>query len=190
MTVEEIFKTLSSHMVKGIMTHEELANYYDFLGLKGYKRCHEYHAMSEMCGYRKLCRYYINHYSKLIPDVKIEQPSVIPETWYSHIREDVDMGTKKTAVKNGLTMWSDWEEETKDLYQKMYKELLDAGEVAGANFVMGFVEAVDCELKQVDRYMLNKMATGFDMIDIIEEQSKKHKKYKNKMEKELRVEIC
>ena len=190
MTVEEIFKSLSAHMIKGVMTHEELADYYDFLGLKGYKRCHEYHAMSEMCGYRQLCRYYINHYSKLIPFIKIDQPEVIPDSWYSHVREDVDPSTKKNAVKNGLSAWLDWEKSTKDLYQQMYKELLDLGEVASANLIMTFVEDVDCELKKVERYMLNKMSTGFDMVGIMEEQSRKHDKYKKKMEKELRVHIC
>ena len=190
MTVDEIFRDLSAHMIKGVMTHEELANYYDFLGLKGYKRCHEYHTMAEMCSYRQLCRYYINHYSKLVPYIEIEQPSVIPESWYSHVREDVDPSTKKNAVKNGLTMWIDWERETKDLYQKMYKELLGLGEVASANMIMCLVEDVDCELKKAERYMLNKVATGFDMVDIIEEQSKKHRKYKHKMEKDLRVPIC
>ena len=190
MTVEEIFKELSSHMIKGIMTHEELANYYDFLSLKGYKRCHEYHAMSEMCGYRQLCRYYINHYSKLMPDVRIEQPEVVPDNWYSHVREDVDTSTKKNAVKNGLSMWISWERETKTLYQQMYKELLDLGEVASAHMLLDFVKSVDCELKKAERYMLNKIATGFDIVNILEEQTKKHRKYKNMMEKELRVHIC
>ena len=31
MTVEEIFRDLSAHMVKGVMIHEQLADYYDFL---------------------------------------------------------------------------------------------------------------------------------------------------------------
>ena len=35
MTVEEIYAELSAHMIKGIMMHEQLANYYDFLGLEG-----------------------------------------------------------------------------------------------------------------------------------------------------------
>lgn len=190
MTVEEIFRDISGHMLKGLMTHEELANYYDFLGLKGYKRCHEYHFMSEMCDYRALCRYYINHYSRLIPYIEIEQPEVIPESWYSHTREDVDPSTKKNAVKSGLTSWVDWEKDTKTFYEQMYKELMDLGEVASAHMVLDLIDATDCELKKAQRYLLNKMATGFDMVDIIQEQSKKHNRYKKKMEKELKVHIC
>ena len=45
MTIKEIYAQIAEHMIKGMMIHEQLANYYDFLGLKGYKRCHEYHYM-------------------------------------------------------------------------------------------------------------------------------------------------
>ena len=46
MTIEEIFGRISQHMIRGMMTHDQLASYYDFLGLRGYKRCHEYHYFS------------------------------------------------------------------------------------------------------------------------------------------------
>ena len=67
MTIEEIYGRISKHMILGMMIHDQLANYYDFLGLKGYKRCHEYHFLSETCAYRGLNRYFINHHNKLIP---------------------------------------------------------------------------------------------------------------------------
>ena len=47
MTCEEIFTNLAEHQIKGMMVHEQLANYYDFLGLPGYRNCHEYHFMKE-----------------------------------------------------------------------------------------------------------------------------------------------
>ena len=43
MTREEIFTSLLNHMVKGLMVHDQMANYYDFLGLEEYKDCHEKH---------------------------------------------------------------------------------------------------------------------------------------------------
>ena len=51
MTVEQIFSEIINHMVKGLMVHEHLANYYDFLGLQGYRQCHEYHYKEESCSY-------------------------------------------------------------------------------------------------------------------------------------------
>ena len=181
MTVEEIFSELSAHMIKGIMNHEEFANYYDFLGLKGYKKCHEYHFYDEMNNYRKLVKYYINHYSKLIPFVPIEQPDIIPSSWYSHIREDVDPTTKKNAVKTGLTAWVNWEKATKRVYQQMYSELFDLGEIAASNLLLDYIEDVDCELKKAEHYMLDKQAINYDINDIINEQKAKHEKYKKKL---------
>ena len=181
MTCEEIFKELAEHMVKGMMVHEQLANYYDFLGLSGYRECHEYHFIHESCMYRKLCRYYVNHYNKLIPEMEFEQVSVIPESWYSHSRKDVDASTKKNAVKTGLTKWVEWETETKDLYQRMYQEMIENGSIASANFFIAFIEDVDCELKKANQYWLNKESISYDMSEIIGEQHDKKSKYETKL---------
>ena len=183
MTCEEIFSELAAHMIKGMMIHEQLANYYDFLGLKGYKRCHEYHFLHESCMFRKLNRYYINHYNKLIPEKKVDDPQVIPNTWYRYTRQEVDSGTKKNAVKTGLERWVAWERETKELYQSMYQEVVNNGSIAAALFIECLIKDVDCELKKAERYHLNKLATNYDMIDIIEEQKHKHAKYKEMTEK-------
>ena len=176
-------------MIKGMMIHEQLANYYDFLGLQGYKRCHEYHFLQETCAYRGVCRYFINHHDMLIPDEKIENPEIIPASWYDHIRGDVDTSTKKNAVKSGLTKWVTWERETKKLYESMYNELVNMGEVASACKIKELICDVDCELKKAERYWLNKEATGYDMSLIISEQKSKHDKYRKKMKK-MGVHIC
>lgn len=178
MTVDEIYSRLAAHMIKGMMIHDNLANYYDFLGLKGYKRCHEYHFLAETCSFRRLNRYFINHHNKLIPDAEIDTPQVIPESWFRVTRFDVDSAMKKSAIRNGLTMWHNWEKETKQLYEQMYKELMNIGEVASASFVDCLVLGVTHELKTVERYMLNKMAIDFDLSVIIPEQKEMHDKYK------------
>ena len=86
-------------------------------------------------------------------------------------------------------MWADWEKKTKKLYEESYKELMDIGEVASALFVKELICDVDCELKKVERYQLNKSATNYDMIIIIEEQHDKHEKYKKKIA-EIGKELC
>jgi hypothetical protein len=189
MTIDEIYSKIASHMIKGMMLHEELADYYDFLGLQGYKRCHEYHYLDETCAYRGLCRYYINHHNKLILKVEFDNPNVIPDSWYKYTRQDVDNNTKKNAVKNGITVWVDWEKETKSLYEQMYKELIAIDEIASALKVHELICDVDCELKKAERYYLNKKAIDYDLTEIIAEQKPKHEKYKKKMKK-LGVSIC
>lgn len=182
MEVAEIYSTISSHMLKGIMLHEQFANYYDFLGLKGYKRCHEYHMLTEMLGYRSLSRYFINHHNKLISDSHIENPEVIPSSWYKYTRQDVDTNTKKNAVKVGLEKWISWERETKQLYENMYRELMNLGEIASAMKIEEYIYDVDCELKKAEQYKLDKEAVNYDLVYIVEEQKRKHRKYQRKVE--------
>lgn len=181
MTVDEIYGQLASHMIKGMMFHEQLANYYDFLGLKGYKRCHEYHYLEETIAYRCLCRYFINHHNKLVPSYDVEDPQAIPQNWYRYTRSDVDITTRINAVKNGVEHWVNWEKETKKLYERMYKELIDIDEVASAMKIKSFICDVDEELKRAERKYIKLKAVDFDMSVIIPEQERLHEKYREKI---------
>ena len=181
MTVDEIFKNLSSHIVRGVMIHTQLSDYYDFLNLHGYKRCHEWHCKKEMHMMRRLHRYFINHYNRLIEEDAIENPDVIPSSWYRYKRQEVDINTKRSAVKSGIEKWVSWESETKDLYQKMYKELMDLGDVAAAKKICKLVKSTDCELKWAQRKHINLVAADYSMSYILGEQDYLHDWYKDKM---------
>jgi hypothetical protein len=190
MTVEEIFATIGAHMIGGMMTHEALANYYDFLGLKGYKRCQEYHYLDETISYRSVCRYFINHHGKLILDSKVDDIEIIPTSWYAHERMDVDTATKRQAVKDGYLKWRKWELETLELYKKLHKELLELNEIADASKVECLICDVSQELKWIDRDILDLEAVDYDIVYIVECQKCLHEKYKKKMKKELHIDIC
>lgn len=183
MTVEEIFSSIASHMLKGMMIHEQFANYYDFLGLPGYKECHEYHFLEETLSYRSLMSYYIAHHNKLIPDARIETPKMIPDLWYKHVRRDVDTTTRIGAVKMGLEKWVEWETETKKLYEDSYKCLMEQGDVASAIFVYGLIKDVDDELATAEEYLLDKEATNYDMTHIMDEQTTEEHSFKKKLKK-------
>lgn len=47
---EEIYLRLDEHMQKALSMHEQLADYFCFLGLQGFKRKLEYQYMSEVAG--------------------------------------------------------------------------------------------------------------------------------------------
>lgn len=181
MTVDEIFKKITEHQLKGVMLHNDLANYYDFLGLAGYKRCHEYHFFEETSAYRKVSRYYINHYSKLLDVSTSVGVEVIPESWYKYTRQEVDASTKKNAVERGLKLWIEWEQDTKKLYESMYNELVSLGEVAAALHIKMLICDVDCELKYAERYQLDKKAVNYDLAYVISEQNCYHESYKDKL---------
>ena len=182
MTVEEIFSKLAEHMIKGMMFHEQAANYYHFLSLKGYKKCHEYHFYSETCGYRCLQHYYLDHYNKLIKLGPVEDPNVIPDSWLKYSREDVDASTKSKAVKEMVKKWVDWEVETKKLYQESYKELLDLGEVAAAMKIGCYIKDVDKELKCAMNKHIKLQTLNYDIGGIVGEQDWFHQHYDEKIE--------
>ena len=189
MTVDEIFSKILTHEIKGLMVHEELANFYDFLNLHGYKRCHEYHYLEECCVMRSVERYYLNHFNKLIKKERIEEPEIIPSSWYNYGRWDVDVSTRQSALKTGITEWVDWEKETKELYEKMYKELCDIDEIAAACKIKELICDVDCELKYAEREALKLKAIDYDLNSVYLCQDEMHKKYKKKTES-IGVSIC
>ena len=119
----EIFEKISAHYIKGMMLHDKLANYYDFLGMRGYKRYHEHQFYCDCKAFRKLNRYYINHYSRLIAETEFDEYNIIPNSWYRYKREEVDTATKKNAVETAMQKWIEWETETKKLLENSIKEL-------------------------------------------------------------------
>ena len=182
MTVEEIYSKVACHMVKGMMIHSRLADYYQFINLDGYACCHDYHFLIESKAYRKLSAWYMKNHNKLIEEKAIEIPTVVPESWYSYTKQDIDGATVKSAVKSGLEMWVAWEKETKELYEGLYKELLDIGEISDTIILKELVSDVTCELAKAEKYKLNKEFTNYDIGSILSEQDKKKEKYKHKIE--------
>lgn len=181
MTLEEIYSELNAHMIKGLMIHDQMSNYYCFLNLKGYAECHKYHYLSESQNYMEVNRYYLRHHNKLIKSKQIDDPKVIPNSWYAYERKDVDATTKRNAVKTGLEKWIDWEKDTKTLYQKMYVELMNMGEVADAQFLECFICDVDEELAGVESLYVKRKTTDFDISSIMSDQDKKYKEYCKKI---------
>ena len=165
------------------MVHESLANYYDFLGLKGYSKCHEYHFFEESYMYRKMYRYYMSRFNKLLPETGLNNPNIIPTSWYQYKQENVDNNTKRNAVKTGLEKWLQWEQQTLQVYQDMYRQVLDMNEFDTCAFIKELVCNVSQELKKVKKYYLNKKAIDYNLIEIIEEQQKETKGYKEKVKK-------
>lgn len=171
MTIEEIFQKLSAHMKVGLILHDHIANAFSFLNLQGYSKDHEQHFFEESKNYRHLQNYYLGHYHKLIADNPIEKSQVIPISWYKYTRMDVDINTKRTAIKDLIKKWVDWEKETKDLLETSYKELYELGEIAAAIEIQTFICDVDDELRQAQELQINLESMNYDMPQIIAEQS-------------------
>lgn len=184
MNTDEIYKSISSHMIKGMMVHDQLSNYYNFLGLKGYSKCHEYHFMQETKGYKKFCNYIMNHYYKLIKDDRIQNPHIIPQSWFNYQKKDVDISTKKKAIRDGIDKWLDWQNETKQLYEYVYRELINNGDVAFAIEVGKYIQDVSKQIKDAYQSILDLKSVDYDMSYVLDQQNKMQQKYIKKLRKE------
>ena len=182
MTQEEIFGKVLDHMMEGITFHHELVCAYDFLGLYGFAKCHEYHYFAENKGFESLLHYYSTRYHKLIHVNFNQQENIIPETWYKYTTMAVDAGTKRQAIKTMMEKWVQWERDTKALYQKMYKELLNIDEVASANMLNELICDVDEELKHAEKKLIKLETIGYDIGNIVGWQDHMY----NKFSKELK----
>lgn len=180
-TVEEIFSEINARQIAALMFHRQMADYFDFLSLHGYKRMHEYQYFSESKENRKISRYYINHHGKLLDDKFDGKINVIPAAWMTANRMSVGKGTKQKAVEDGFNEYRAWELETKECYEHYAKHLREIGAEADALKIDCLVKDVDHELKMLDRIILDLISAGYDMVYIVESQCKLHEKYKKKI---------
>jgi hypothetical protein len=180
-SVESIFSEINARMIAALMFHDQMSDYFDFLGMKGYKRLHEYQYFSESMERKKINQYYINHHNKLIPNTYSGQVAMIPENWQTANRISVGKSTKQKGIEDGFNQYHDWEAETKSLYEHYSSRLREMGAVADAIMVEKLVEDVDNELKKLERIIVDLISSGYDMVYITESQHGIHDKYKAKM---------
>lgn len=173
MTIDEIFSKIAAHQVEGMMFHDQMANYYRFLGLHGFAKEQERHFREETKAYQKLCRYYVRHYNRLLPESEVKDPQAIPTSWYNYKRQDVDASTKRNAVGEGFEQWVKWETTTKTLYEQSVRDLYDTGTIAGAIVVEKLVADVDKELRGAEEKKLALEAMNYDLVGIVEMQEER-----------------
>lgn len=180
-SVEAVFSEINARMIAALMFHDQMSDYFDFLGMKGYKKLHEYQYFSESMERKKINQYYINHHNKLIPNTYSGQVAVIPENWQTANRISVGKSTKQKGIEDGFNQYHDWEAETKSLYEHYSSQLREMGAVADAIMVEKLVKDVDNELKKLERIVVDLISSGYDMVYITESQQRIHDKYKAKM---------
>ena len=180
-SVESIFSEINARMIAALMFHDQMSDYFDFLGMKGYKHLHEYQYFAESLERKKINQYYINHHNKLIPDIYSGQIAMIPENWHTANRISVGKSTKQKCIEDGFNQYHEWEAETKALYEHYASKLREMGAVADAIMVEKLVEDVDNELKKLEKIIVDLISSGYDMVFITESQQGIHDKYKAKM---------
>lgn len=181
MTVEEIFNKIATHMTEGIMIHDYMQQGYDFLNFYGYSRCQEYHYIEEVKDYKKLSHYYSTHYHRLLQIGEIAKPDFLSSSWYKYTSIAFDTNTRRQAVQTLMRKWVEWEQETKKLYSEMYIELYKLNEIAAANEIKYYICAVDKELKNAEKKLVELETIDYNIETIMDWQKAIHKKYKKKL---------
>lgn len=179
MTVAEVFQRIKAHQIEGIMFHDQMRQYFDFLNLHGFKRMHEWNYKEESNALVKVDSFYMNHENTFIPETSVNTASQIPANWRSYHRQDVDATTKRRAVKDAMSKWVEWERQTKVLYSRMYTELLNVGAIDSADFIgKNLVLDVSDELKFAERLYMELENCDYDMVYLAEIQPEYHKRFK------------
>ena len=184
MPFEEICKLIAQRLLQGCMNHEQFANYYDFLGLEGYSIFHEYHFFEQMHGYREFITYYIDHQDKLVQDFSPNSLStfnIIPDNWYDYTRDDVDLNTRRNAVKSGLEKYIHWEKETKKFLEDMYTQTIQQGFIGISIQIKKYIKSVEEEIKHANKVYLEIKVTDYDMPTVVAKQDYLIKKYSKKL---------
>lgn len=181
MATDEIFNEINKRFIGAMMMHNQMADYFSFLGLKGYKKIHEYQFFTESMERCKLNRYFIEHHNRLLKDSFDGTIKVIPESWYTANRLNVGKSTKQKAVEDGFIEHHNWEKETKGIYEKYAKQLRTNGNVTDAMFIECIAKDVSEELKEVEKMIADLISTGYDMVYVTESQKELHDKYKRKL---------
>lgn len=187
MTIDEIFSEIISHMIEGLMVHSQMADYYGFLGLKGYQECHKYHYFEESSNYKKIGEYFLEHFNKIPMEKPVSNPQIVPNTWYQHSRQDVSIDTKKSSIKTGIEKWINWEENTKKLYERLYQELISIREIAASAELQKYIIDVDNELAEAYQIYIKLSSIDYNLSDIVLEQDAIYKKCCKRLKE---IELC
>lgn len=181
MTCKEIFGEILSKQVHALMFHDQMASYFDFLGLNGFKRMHEYQYLSESVTYRKVQRYFINRYNEIVESHDVENPHAIPSEWLKHTRGEVTPSIKKRSVKEAFEDYREWEKSVEECFSVYAQSLYDRGMLMDYSFVLDLIKDVCKEVKRIDRLMLKLGGVEYDLTYVEEMQDCLHEKYKKKI---------
>lgn len=182
MIATDVLSKIEQHQISGVMLHKNMMTAYDFLGLRSFKRLHEYRMFCELEEADRTMRYAINHYNRILPDGHPTAPFVVPADWVNVDRMSITNENRRKYLKIMMEKWVAWERNTKDAMQKLYKELLDAGEIATAKKVLRLVCDSDHELKNAERLYIKLVENEFDLkcVSVFEKEMHDHYKKKKK----------
>jgi uncharacterized protein YecT (DUF1311 family) len=166
-----------------MMFHNEMADYFDFLNMHGFKRMHENAFLSDSKNVRVLDRYFINHYEKMPETGAKEAKTAISSGWYDVTRTETDENSKRRAIRNAFTAWLEFEEETCKALNSVYETLEDNADAAAAHVIEKMIHCIDKRLKRLKRLIDAAQDVNFDLSYLYLIQPKLHRKERKKADR-------
>lgn len=171
MAVSDIFEQISTRQIVALMLHDQLSDYFGFLGLRGYQALHEQRYRAESAEMRATHRFYLSRFGRLLPAGRPEDPAALPSAWRGRSWAEVDASTRRRAVKDGFERWVSWERGTCQLLSQSVRQLLDLGEIASADYVRRMLADTDQELADAAQMLLELEAVDYDLTVIVPAQT-------------------
>ena len=178
--VERVYLAIDERMAKGLGFHEQLADYFAFLGLEGFKHMLEYQYMKECADKRGLHKRYIEVHHKMLPVRQVQIPVFVDKGWERYTTKDIDDNVIPKFLRATLKEYCDWEEETKEILEEQCMELRNTTYVSDYEYVKELIVDVEEELKKVHKMIENINGTGYDVNMIHGLQDKYKEQYKKK----------
>lgn len=94
-SVNDIFSKICERQIGGIMLHEQLADYFNFLGYDGFMQEQEHRYLIESLKLRDTRKYFIKFYNLLTNKLNVTTKGYIPSAWYGFDRREVIASAKK-----------------------------------------------------------------------------------------------
>ena len=182
--MEGQYEKAITRILDGVMFHEQMMLYYNFLGLNGYSICHKYHYLSELNSYNSVLEYYINKYNKLIVVKPNTDTDIIPSSWYKFTKSDVEVSNIRSGVKTGLTKWLEWESGTLEVLKEVYIDVCKEDITFGV-LLQVLMSDVEDEIKAINESTIRNKATDYDVILMMSEQGELIKKYNKKIKHDI-----
>lgn len=167
MKIEDIFGSVASRMVEGVMFHDNLYLMFTYLGMQKFANEHKLQYDEESDNYKDICKFFVLNENKLPPKTKVEIFDFVPTEWYSLNRHEIGYEERVALIESLFRIWIEWEQGTKKIFSQAYNELTLSGEYSYADKIMLYLNDVQNELARANKEYLEFKASGHDMPSVV-----------------------
>ena len=163
-------------MIGAMMVHTQLTQLFTFVDLLPDARRQEQQLQEESHGMIELNKYYSQHYHLLSVANNPPQIDILNLGLLKNSSKELTPGDKAYLIQYGMKEWIGWEQQSKEIYEEVYRMLVESSEIAAAEFITRYIRDVDQELKDAELLYKVRDAIDWDLPTIYDKQARLGKK--------------